>query len=354
MTDSYYNTDWRIKDFTPYLIKKEHFLDHAAYLYHEVDPAFDWMENPAYPYRTYLAEAIGHDDAVKFYPNTSYNYKYLGRLPDEVWGKIKKTCKVLLSASKEGTLTTRDNKAGADDLRKFFTELFGEKPKFLFPEERNEAFILMPLNESDLKLKDADYQLWDLRDELTLAESACLCLDLNPNKCVSYLDKNAPSWALKIVFHKGLSVEVESRIATIYDVLDEATKKGTITETTPSGPTAWMAQPFIPKLSKASLKAYAEKNGIRPKSLFVGERGKQPAPQIVIKEKNKKTKRKKPEKAQFEKNAVLAKLPKSTTLKEAAYLLKKSKRTILRWIQEKKIPAKKVGHSWEIPGLLEK
>lgn len=208
---------WEIKDFTKYLIKKEHFLDQAAYLRHEVDPDFDKMENtepilpilrcnstttylrkkgtdevyirterlaerddmePYYgpasipkpvtaPNGSFLAEAIENDEPSLFYklnPSYSYipnpSYEYRGPLPDGVWVKIKETYKLLLAATNEETFpaTLASNniyKSNADDLRKFFTNTLGKWPKFLFPDNGGSGQV-QPTKNEDKEQSDFD------------------------------------------------------------------------------------------------------------------------------------------------------------------------------------------------------
>lgn len=97
------------------------------------------------------------------------------------------------------------------------------------------------------------YELWDLRDELTVEEAAHLWFEIDPN------ESNIPP-------------QIQVKIAAIFKVLEEARQNGKIEQTTPTGPHAWMAMPFIPKLSREGLRNYANKIGQKPVFLFPEER----------------------------------------------------------------------------------
>jgi len=202
--------DWSIKDFTPYRIKNKHLLFHAAFLYHEIDPAFDQPENTwwVHPFfrDIYTAPYFKKIGTNKIYPRTeianpltkrnnpAHDWKgilpwerrtkpimqcddmesYLGPLGPidasekqetyhaekiemdyhEIWVKIEKTYNILLTAAKEGTLPARTTTSNETDLSatrgnliKFFAKILNERPRFLFPDNRGSEQVQSTQNE---------------------------------------------------------------------------------------------------------------------------------------------------------------------------------------------------------------
>ncbi len=101
-----------------------------------------------------------------------------------------------------------------------------------------------------------DFTLWDLKEEFTVDEAACLWFEVDPYN------------------RRGAPCDIQSKVKTIYNVLEEARRGGKIEQTTPTGPNAWMAMPFTPKLSRQGLKNYAGDKGLTPLFLFPEEREK--------------------------------------------------------------------------------
>ena len=113
-----------------------------------------------------------------------------------------------------------------------------------------------------------DFSLWDLKEEFSIHEAACLWFEVEPIR--GYTD---------------VKEDKQIKISTINNVLEEAAKNEKIEATTPTGPDAWMTQPFTPKYSRESLKRFAESTKQKPLFLFPEERKKEPRPAAKSKEK---------------------------------------------------------------------
>lgn len=128
--------DWRIIDFRQWDVEQEFQFEEAAYLYCEADPT-GYVEN--------LNAIVQDEKARLFYPDmgTPFVNKACGVVPNKTWEEIKEVYKLLLQAAKKGSLyrpsdggKLTNGRIHRDDLRYFFAERLGQKPKFLFPDER--------------------------------------------------------------------------------------------------------------------------------------------------------------------------------------------------------------------------
>ncbi len=158
---------WKIEKYNKWDIRVYYRLDEVAYLYCGLDPAADLMQDPPYPHKGYLSAAMSVEINKSNYPNThTPDYKYEGTLPDDTWVKVIDAFKVLLSAEKFGSLSTRNDMASRDDLKTFFSERLGERPKFLFPSERK------PSRRSTKKIARSPIVGATLNKRLTVKEAA--------------------------------------------------------------------------------------------------------------------------------------------------------------------------------------
>lgn len=266
--------DWKIKDFTKWGVEDEFSFNDAAHLYYGIDPESSEgipgeMSIKVSEMLNILSEAAGK--------GTLYEPEFRSG------AKLRRsTHKTSVLPGNISYLVTPDDLAHQgiayrDDLRYFFAERLGEKPAFLFPGEREgKSSETENTHEEDFELKEADYKIWDARTEVPFNEAACLLLDLIPHKCL--ISRYDLTHKEELSYHKDLPSDLRARIETVRGLLKEARKNDELEQTTPTGPHSWMAMPFTPKVSKASLKAYAERNGFKPKALFpeLGrERGKQ-------------------------------------------------------------------------------
>lgn len=278
--------DWKIRDLTTWYAENEFALDEAAYLYHDANPALNYsdymrMEPRPSGHAGILSFLVANEEASRLYDNTEHTtYEYNGSIPHDIWDKIKETYKILLKAAKTGALYRPASdgsrignsafvpyKATRDDLRYFFAERLGQKPKFLFPEERDKPSRTPTSIEEDFKVTAEDYKLWDLRSDVPFNQAACLLLDLDPHKCL--ISRYDFTYMEELAYHKELPDHLRARIETVRGLLKEARVND---EFGPLDHNSWMAMPYTPRVSMENLRAYAERNDFRSRVLFPEDR----------------------------------------------------------------------------------